>query len=258
MADKYGGTEFPVPIPLWTGFPEDYAPGDVLLGYLGSFLRTIITVECRNIWESISPGVPIVRKVFCDGPENILNENDLPALYIYRPGRETREVIETFEQIADDYRMQKGRVVVQWIMHTDPAEQRKRRDQMIDPIRKAIDLRTVNGRFKPWIVPGDDDPDSEHYDKDAAVWGSSILTWTGANVIELDHASPGQYQHKMSPPARSRMYEELKMSFLIWERAELDINEAGDAPNDELEAHYESPDQGTGLGPFDLGDAIYK
>lgn len=256
MADKYGGTQLPVPIPLNTGFPEVPSPGDQLLSYLGDFLRRVIEFQCGAIWGSLSPNIPIIKRVVCDDPTSDFNEQWLPALYIFRPGRETREVIETFEQVADDYRFQKGRVTVRWIMNAASKENRRIRDQLIDPVRKAIDMTLENGRHPCWIHPDDVADPLNPLDPYAATQGSSILNYTGAAVIETDHAGPGQYEHKMSPPAKSRFYEELKMSFFIEELAQFDLNAIGE-PNIEAAAQIQSPDQGTGLGPFVLGDAIY-
>lgn len=257
MADRYGAAILPAPIPIETGFPPVVAPGDILLGYLADFLKTVMEFHVGDLWENIQPGKPLVKTVYCDGPEFTLNESSLPALFIYRPGRETREIIETFEQIADDYRFQKGRVACQWIMNPQPDNMRRQRDAVVDVLRKAIDASIHIGRHRSWIVPGDTDPTSPTYDSHAANEGSSLLGYTGAAVIELDHAGPGQYIHKMAPPAPIRSYEELKMSFLVEEQDVPDLTLQGEA-NVQLKATFVSPDQGTGLGPFILGDAIYE
>lgn len=256
MADKYGGTEIPVVVLPNTGFPEVVSPGDMLLAYFGDWLRRVMEFHCERIWQSVSPNIPLVKRVVCNDPASDFNEQWLPALYIFRPGRETREVIESFEQVADDYRFQKGRVTVRWVMNTASLENRRIRDQLIDPIRKAIDMTLEIGRHPCWIHPDDVADPINPLDPKAATQGSSLLKWSGAAVIETDHSGPGQYEHKMKPPAPSRFYEELKMSFFVEELAQYDLSIAG-APNDELAATIESPDQGTGLGPFVLGDAIY-
>lgn len=258
MADKYGGTELPAIIPLNTGFPEVVAPGDVLLGMLGDFLKRVMEFHCGALWASISPNVPIVKRIVTDSPEVDFNEQWLPAIYIFRPGRETREVIESFEQIADDYRFQKGRIAVRWIMQTAPQEQRRARDQIIDTLRKAIDAAIHIGRHPCWIHPDDVANPINPLDPKAALQGSSLLNWSGAAVIELDHAGPGQYQHKMQAPASpgGKFYEELKISFFVEEKLDYDLELIGE-PNLTSAATIESPDQGTGLGPFNLGDAIY-
>lgn len=258
MADKYGATELPAVVPLNTGFPAVIAPGDALLGILGDFLKSVMEFHCGALWASVAPNIPIVKRVVTDSPEVDFNEQWLPSLYIFRPGRETREVIETFEQVADDYRFQKGRVAVRWIMSNAPQEHRRARDRIIDTLRKAIDAAVHIGRHKSWIVPGEDDPLASNYDSHAALEGSSLLIHSGAAVIELDHAGPGQYQHKMQAPASpgGKFYEELKISFFVEEMLNYDIDLIGE-PNLEAAATIESPDQGTGLGPFVLGDAIY-
>jgi hypothetical protein len=250
VADKYGGTELPAIIPVDTGFPEVSSPFDVLLGYFADFIKTVMEYHCADIWASVQPNLPIVKSVKTDDPATNLNEQWLPALFIYRPGRETREVIEKFEWIAEDYRLQKGRVVVQWILNPSPQENRRRVDQVIDLIRKAVDSALEIGRHPAWVVPGDTDPL-------AATQGSSLLDYTGAGVIELDHAGPGLYEHKMLPPAQSRKYEELKMSFFVEELLQYDLDLKG-GPHETAAVTIVSPDQGTGLGPFTLEDAIYE
>lgn len=256
MADRYGRQELPAPVPLQTGYPSTSSPGDECLSYLGEFLKTVMEFNCGNLWESLAPNIPIVKRIVCDAPESDMNEQWLPALYLYRPGRETREVIETFEQVADDYRFQRGRIAVRWVMPTAPQEHRRVRDQIIDTLRKAIDNACNIGRHKAWIVPGEDDPAAPNYDPKAATQGSSLLINTGCSVIELDHASVGTYEHKMKPPALARFYPEMKLSFIVEEQSVYDLELAGE-PNLENKVQFQSPDQGTGLGPFILGDAIY-
>ncbi len=258
MADTYGGTELPAIVPNPTDeFPPVIAPGDPLLGYLGDFLKSVMEFHCADLWASMAPNTPIVKLVSTDSPEAGFNEQWLPTLFVFRPGRETREVIETFEQVADDYRFQKGRLAVRWIMPAADQQHRRRRDQIIDTLRKAIDAVIHIGRHPSWIVPGDTDALSPTYDSHAALEGSSLLIHSGAAVIELDHAGPGTYEHKMMHPAPSRFYEELKMSFMVEELWTPDLDLIGE-PNNEAKATIISPDQGTGLGPFVLGDAIYE
>lgn len=249
MADLYGGLAIPVPLPQAQGtFPLEAEVGDPLISYLANFLTAIVTFYVGAAWTAVSPATPIIKTSIANNPEDGFNEAQLPALYVFRPGRETREVVETFEQVADDYRFQKGRVEARWILNTAQQVNQRARNQLVDAVRKAVDRAINIGRDPCWIVPGDPDPK-------AATQGSSLLTYTGGAVIELEHAAPGTYNHKMALPAPQRHYDELKMSFNVEELLVRDITV--NAPNNNLQAGYVSPDQGTGLGPFDLGDAIY-
>lgn len=265
MADSYGGTVIPVPVPLQAGsFPLEQVAGDVLLGYFANFLAKIIQFYAGDVWQAVHPAQPIVKTVIADEPVNGFSEAQLPCLYVYRPGRETREAIEKFEQVADDYRFQISRIEVHWIMNPVQQANHRRRNQIVDAVRKVIDRALHVGRDVAWIVPGDTDvflPDgttpNPQYDPKAATQGSSLLGYTGAAVLELEHASPGKYDQKMMLPAPQRHYDELRMSFTVEELLERDITLLGD-PNTTAQAGYVSPDQGTGLGPFDLGDAYYQ
>jgi len=264
MADRYGGMYIPVPVPLTAGsFPVEANAGDILLGYLANFLAKIIQVYAGDVWDSVSPSTPIVKTTLAQDPEDNFNEAMLPCLYVYRPARETREAIEKFEQVADDYRFQKGRIEVRWILNSVQQANHRKRNQLIDAVRKVVDRAMHVGRDPAWIVPGDTDPllpdstPNPSYDPKAALQGSSLLNYTGAAVLELDHAAPSVYSHKMMLPAPQRHYDELRLSITVEELLERDLDIIGD-PNVKAEAIYESPDQGTGLGPFILGDAYYQ
>lgn len=258
MADKYGGLVFPVPeLPAPGSFPVDFAIGDVLLGYVADYVRTILTTYVEDAWKSVAPGYSkIVKTIILNEPTTSINEEWLPALYVYRPGRETRETVETFEQIADDYRYQIGRISLQWVMPAAPQEHRLVRNNIIDSVRKTIDAAIQIGRDPAWIVPGDTDPLGSHYDAKAATFGSSLSSYAGFATLELQHASPASIVRKMEPPAKDRSYESLKMSLYCEELLQRDLDLIG-APHTSNKATYQSPDQGTGLGDYTLGEAEY-
>lgn len=251
MADKYGATIFPVPVVADTGeFPPEAVAGDPLLGYLANFVTKIVRLNCEAVWKSVSPSTPIIKTVYADEPENGFSAEWLPCLFVFRPGRETRELVETFEQVADEYRFMKSRVVARWIMNPVQAANNRRRNSIFDAVRKAIDAAVNIGRHPAWIVPGDTD-------LKAALQGSSLCNFSGAASIELDHAAPGQYRHKMALPAPDKLYDELKLSFVVEELLNRDLNLVGE-PNLKVEEQVTSPDQGTGLGNYDLGTGIYE
>lgn len=256
MSDQYGGMPIPAPPFLPGGFPDSKAVGDNLLGYLGSFLQAIIAAGAGDLWQSVQPGKPIIRNVFTNDPDEDFVESGLPALYVFRPPKETREVMESFDQIADDYLVQKGRVVAIWIFDPLPIEQQRQRGNIIDAVRKAVSRAIHIGRDPSWIVPGDTDPASPTYDSKAALFGSGLLPYSGASVIELRNAAPGKFNRKMALPAPIRHYFQLRMSFEVEEFLDRDLDLNGE-PHLTLEADYVSPDQGTGLGNFDLGSEIY-
>lgn len=251
MAHKYGGIQFPVPVVTTSGgFPEEQDGCDILLGYLASYIATVLQVYAGDAWRDISPSTPIVKSIQLNEPEDGFNEAWLPALFVYRPGRETREVIEEFDQVADEYRFQKGRVVVRWIMNPVQQANARRRNNVIDAVRKIVDNTINEGRDINWIVPGD--PDTK-----AASFGSSLCGFTGAAVIELNGAAPGTYTHSMMLPAQPKKYAELKMSLLVEELLVRDVTLYGPA-NTSLSEQITSPDQGTGLGNLTLGDGQYE
>lgn len=242
MADKYGGLVFPVPPVAEAGsFPKDSAVGDPLIGFVADYVRTILLTYVEAAWRSVSPGSPIVKTIILDSPEALFSEEWLPALFVYRPGRETRETMEEFSQDADDFRFQKGRLVVEWIMQTAPPEQRSRRDEIVDAMRKVVDKAIYQGRDPSWIVPGDDNEDLvEQYDPKAATFGSSLSKWAGFATLELQRAAPGIFVKKMAPPAKARNYEMLKMSIFVEELFQHDLTLIGE-PHESLEARFQTP-----------------
>lgn len=251
MADKYGGTTLPVPVDITTGgFPPEAVAGDPLLGYLANFIAKIIRVHTEAVWHSVSPSTPVIKTVYADEPESGFNVEWLPCLFVFRPGRETRELVETFEQVADEYRFLKSRIVARWIMNPVQQANHRVRNSIFDAIRKAVDAAMNNGRHPSWKVPGDTDPK-------AVLQGSSFCNFSGAASIELDHAAPGQYRHKMMLPASDKLYDELKMSFVVEELLQRDVNLVSD-PNVSVEQRMQSPDQDTGLGVYDLGIGRYE
>lgn len=256
MSDIYGALPIPVP-PLGDSgeFPPESAVGDPLLGYVGDFLRTILRTYVGDAWTSIAPGIPIVKSLFIGDPEDMFIESALPAIYIYRPGKETRETLEVFEQVADDYRFEKGRIAVWWIMPAAPQERRRERDEILNAMRKVIDRCIHVGRDPAWKVPGHDDTDSPNYDVKAATFGSSLSGFSGFATLELQHAGPATYLRRMEPPAKHRSYMGLRISIYVEELLNRDINLLSEA-NESLKAQYTSPDQETGLGDFVLGEDI--
>ncbi len=256
MPHKYGSTELPVALLENDGEPAIEAAGDPLLGVLADYAKTVIEFYAKDAWNQVQPQKPIVRTVILDDPEEAFNEATLPALFVFRPQRETREAIEAFEQIADDYRYLKNRIAVHWIFDPLEASQRKVRDSMMDAVRKALDFAINNGRDPSWKVPSDLDNTLPTYDPKAANFGSSLTGHSGADTIKVEHASPGHFVRKMLPPAKSKKYNELKMSIAVEERSIQDLTVISE-PQNTLRATYQSPDQGTGLGPITLGEEIY-
>lgn len=257
MSDMFGGLQIPVPTdPDPNDFPPDEAVGDPLLKYTAQFLTAVIRTYVGAAWESIQPGKPIIRTIQTNDPDDIFIESQLPALYVYRPKRATREAVEMSVRMADDYQVETSRLVAQWIMDPSPQVTRAVRNQITNAVRKVVDRAILVGRDKAWIVPADLVPATPTYDAKAAINGSSLMAYTGYMTIELTHAAPGEYVPKMASPAPSRSYDDFIMSFYLEELLVLDPTLTSD-PNTQLSAGFVSPDQGTGLGPFDLGDTIY-
>lgn len=252
MGDTYGASTIPLQVAPRDGtFPPEGAVGDPLLGYLADVVRTLMQVYAGDAWESVQPGKAIVKTIHTSDPEDGFNEADLPCLYVYRPSRETREAVDTFEYLADDYPIQKSRVAVRWIMDAAPQEIRRARNSISDGIRKVIDRVIEDGRDSAWKVPGD--PDAK-----AATFGSSIAKFCGVISMDLVHAQLDSYVHKMQAPAPTRKYDELKMSFLCEELLVIDPNTVdGSVPTSTMPVQIVAPDQGTGLGDFVLDDVTY-
>ncbi len=259
MAHKYGATEIPIQLVSEDeDFPPERAAGDPLLGYLADFLKTVITRYCGDAWEQVQPGKPIIRTVHCDEPDSGFKEQDLPALYVYRPPRETREIIESFDDVADDYRFQHGRVVAVWIHDANPQEWRRVRNSIIDGVRKCVDACIRLGRDSSWVHPKDLEligSPAAPRDPKAEAWGSSVCNWAGATIIELKNSAPGKYEHRMLKPAPMRTYEQLRFSFEIEERFVPDIG-INTEPHETIRHQIVSPDQGTTLGDYLLGEDI--
>jgi len=245
MTHRYGIPLPAPPIPLPGTFPAEFGVGDQLLGYVGHYLKTIMDKYVGVAWNSVQPNKPLVRTILVGDPDDGFNETTLPALYIFRSPRETRELVETFEDVADDYRFEKSRVTVQWIVDPMPQMHRRLRNEIMNALRKAIDMGIRNGRDPGWIVPGDTDIKAPSF-------GSSLSEYAHFATLELLHAAPGKYIHKMAVPAPPRKYDELRMSLYVEELLELDMELIGD-PHEQMEMQTNIPDLGTGLGSYQIG-----
>lgn len=249
MGDRYG-VPLPAPILVPGSYPAVQAIGDPFLGFTAEFIKSVMMAYVGDAWTATQPGKPMVKEIRLHAPEEGFNEAWLPALYMYRSPRETRETVESFEYDADEYRYEKSRVSVRWILDAAPNANRQYRGPIINAVRKTLDRSITIGRDTAWKVPGDPDPKAPGF-------GSSLANYAGFAVLELQRARPSIYTHRMTPPAPPREYEELLMSLYIEELLDRDANLVGD-PHESLEAGFQSPDQGTGFGPLNLGDAFYE
>jgi hypothetical protein len=120
-----------------------------------------------------------VREAFTHDPEETdFSREKLPALFVYR-GKHTPEKIEDVQ--AD------GVVInVVWAFPQLNQEARKRFRAAADTAYKALLKAFELGRTPGYVHPDEPADGEDGYDRHAATWGSSLLTWGGYHEIEIE------------------------------------------------------------------------
>lgn len=242
MSDTYGG--LPIPAPAPTNPPTPSAAGDPLLGWTADFVKAVLNANAPLAWNAVAPNTPVVKTVFLHDPRpEVFNERDLPALFVYR---DEGHVADELEWTADDYRFERGQIVLLWIPPTATQDKRAIRAPIVNAIGKVLDLAIERGRDPAWIVTGDTDPQ-------AASKGSVLATWAGWASFGVKAIRRATIT--IPKGVDKATYEAVAIGCYVEELAVEDITKFDALAG--VDATFKSPDQGTGLGDFVLGEEIY-
>ena len=247
MADNYGaitiaslsGAATPVANP-----PAVMDVGDPLLGFVADYIKNVLVAYTTTLWQTVAPGTPVVSQVRLHDPaQNSFNEKDLPAIYAFRDDNVSTQL----QWDADDYRFMRTILHVLWVPPASVQAQRRQRVAILNALSKVIDRAIELGRDPAWVLTGDADPQ-------AAASGSQICPFAGCTAIELRSLKWTKITIPMID-GTTKQYDALALDADVEELLTKDITVF---PVNFVQAEFQSPDQGTGLGPFDLGDAIYR
>ncbi len=128
---------------------------DPALDIVLAFIRAMFNAYAAAAWRSVAPPTePIVKRAFTHDPEEYdFNEDDLPALYLFRTGSSKNN-----EDIAEDIRVSCDSVRLFWVM--PPAEQTKqaKRVPILQALGKLVDLKIDRVRDPAFVLASDPDP----------------------------------------------------------------------------------------------------
>lgn len=182
MADTYGSLSLPVVVTV--------PGGDPALGRVGSFLKSVINGWLTQAWggTAVDPedrglqprtdaaGQLAVRNVFTHDPvKHGFNDNDLPALYLWR-------LRGSFEQREFDRRFDDSQWRCLWVFPPAPQEKQLLRDPWAQAVAKAVDSALYAGRYYGWVDTGDADITASTIAADADSLKTSVATSTSAQT----------------------------------------------------------------------------
>lgn len=171
MPDRYG----PLEIPLVATRGRD-----ALLVTVGEYFKAIANAHAQAEWTSVAPGEgAVVKRVFTHDPERSdFNQNQLPALFLYRLGQ------PTFVDEAQDVRITRSRLRCIWVPPpTGKGEVTSKRFNFAWALMKVLDDYLELGRDPAWKVAGDPDPE-------AALYGSVLPRHAGYGRLRMESVSP--------------------------------------------------------------------
>lgn len=181
MTDFFGLTQLPVESP-----GDQDVVSDLLLQRLGMFLQAALNRMGNDAWGSRCPGRDVVAHVFYHNPEELFEQNRLPALYLW-------ESDSAREQAADDVLKDTRTIQIYWITEPGQEEHLVGRAPFRNAVNKAIITALHRERDPAWVVDGDTDAL-------AATQGSFLPSWLGYNsltrgvakTLELDAGVDGE------------------------------------------------------------------
>lgn len=150
MAGALGILTLPVTAP--SSPSADACVGDPLRQKLGEFLQAAIRANCQAAWAGIA-GVNsnVVERIEVNDPkDNTFVASKLPCLAIFRTERQRK-----FEQMGDDVRVRRSKIVVLWIPPVAVQWHRANREPFFQAVEAAIDEAVVRGRTPTWVDTGD-------------------------------------------------------------------------------------------------------
>lgn len=146
MASTFGATELPA---------QSASPaGDVALARLGDFIATILNARAQDALDASgwACDAPVVREVIPSDPRMFVLDNcQLPALFVYRTGGDIVQVAEDwFEDVAE--------IAVVWMLPQDRCADPDTRSTFFNAIAKIAASAIRKGRDPLWSYSEDADP----------------------------------------------------------------------------------------------------
>lgn len=170
MADTFGAATLPLATPV-TG----EAAGDPGLTRIVNYLQAWLNARDLGAFHAVVPAgqsAVIVNKAYTHDPAQfLLNEKDLPSLYLFRTGG--RQV----EWLAEDWDISHDTLQLYWVLADREQNFQRLRTTLASGLHKEIYHAIETGRHPAYVLAGDTDPK-------AATLGS--LLYTAANVFAID------------------------------------------------------------------------
>lgn len=161
MADTYGAVQIPIQAPA---AGEEIT--DPAISLIAGYFKAVLNAYAQTAWNSVAPTItglvtvpgglasPVVRKAFGHNPEEEdLNENDLPALYVWRGPKGARPI-----WLAEDYRVSPDTWTMIWLFRPAQQNARRLRQSFINGVMKIVDATLESQRDPNYVAPGDTDP----------------------------------------------------------------------------------------------------
>lgn len=157
--------------------------GDPGLDVLACALKEVLTAWLGDLWASVTPRVPVVRKVVTHDPQEMdFHQNDLPLLAVWR------EADTAPKRLADGYQETESLIRVAWTPPLTTQNKDARRHALFGAFDKAISLLVLHERDPAYMHPSDrTGPDAVA----AAAYGSDILKHAGFDHWQLQRVERG-------------------------------------------------------------------
>jgi hypothetical protein len=247
MSDLFGV----LPIPLVAPVATDEAVGDPLLSKLLSCFKATLNANAPTAWRAVFKDRPMadpVKMTLDNDPRTGgFNDNDLPALYMFR------ESVSAPAWIAEDWLTQGSVCRLFWVMPAAVQAKGVLRSSIVNGIARALMVLVERERDPSWMDDGD--PDAL-----AATLGSSMLLRSGAMSLEIGQWRPVRLAIPMlgKSGAAAPTYDALSIECTVTELLTIDTARFT-SPNVSDAATITVPDDGTGggLGPLTVGSQIY-
>ena len=152
MSIRWGATALPLAAPSGTDAVTDKA-ASVLLAYLKAFLNAYAPTAWQSVFKSQDariPTTPVNGSFVNDPATSEFNENQLPALFIWRTGGDD-------EYIGDDWRIFTDNWKLLWIFPTAVQGTQQARDPIITGLARLVSVALKRGRDVAYQKAGDTD-----------------------------------------------------------------------------------------------------
>ena len=209
MPATHGLLKLPVQVPG----PDD-TPGDPALDVLVAYWKAFLLAYGNAAWQAVAANEPVVRKAFVGDPqERNFNDNDLPALFLFREGSNTRP-----DDIADEYRLSFDTLVLFWVLPPSQQEKQVRRYQYGNAIAKMIDRAVEKNRDPSFVLNPSTATPKELAEGTTILqavdgWRLDLVSWRRTNLVINMFVGDGE-------PC---VYQAIEMRFDFQERVQDDI-----------------------------------